>query len=198
VWLVTSPPRQAQEDPENKVQQWLQFNWHTFDTKVFNGVTVYGISFNGQPHCWYPAPDHPERHTFTNGLQFMGYIYEIRDNAPTQEDASYFPLTLYWHNPTKLTEDYLVRVQIKDGSGKAVADETLGPLNGYWPTSQWPANSYVTDYRDLRLPGGLTPGNYYVSLQLYPTGHPDQPLQLQEGGSEIKLQAPLPVVPWKP
>ena len=69
-WLITSPPRQAQEDPGNKVQEWFQYNWLTFDTRVFNGITVYGISFNGQPNCWYPSPDHTQLTEFENGLQF--------------------------------------------------------------------------------------------------------------------------------
>src|SRR5205085_126860 len=61
-WLVTSPLRQQQEDPGNKVQEWFQYNWLTFDTKVFNGVSIYGIAFNGQPNCWFPEPDHREPH----------------------------------------------------------------------------------------------------------------------------------------
>ena len=197
-WLITSPPRQQQEDPTNKVQQWFQYNWQTFDTRVFNGVTVYGISFNGQPNCWYPKPDHNEVHSLEHGLDFAGYIYELRRPDNNQPDASYFPLTLYWRNHAKLTSDYVARVVIKDPAGKPVVDEALGPLNGYWPTSQWAHDIQVIDYRDLRLPGGLTPGNYTVSLQVYPQGHPDQPLKVQDGGTEIVFKAPLPVVPWKP
>lgn len=198
-WLITSPIRQLQEDPGNRVQQWFQYNWHTFDTRVFNGITVYGLSFNGQPNCWYPEPDHKERHDFANGLDFLGYIYELRGSAPSQPDASYFPLTLYWRNERQMNHDYIVRVVIKDLSGKAVVGEALGPLNGYWPTTQWPPGTQVIDYRDLRLPGGLTPGDYTVSLQVYPNGLPDQPLKLREGGgTEIVLKDPLHVVPWKP
>jgi hypothetical protein len=197
-WLITSPPRQQQEDPGNKVQQWFQYNWLTFDTQVFNGVTVYGISFNGQPNCWFPEPDHVEHHQLEHGLEFTGYIYELRRQDNTQPDASYFPLTLYWHNHEKLNTDYDVRVTIKDPAGKVVTDEALGPLNGYWPTSQWAPDTEVIDYRDLRLPGGLTPGNFTVSLQVYPRGHPDQPLRAAGGATEIIFKAPLRVVPWKP
>ncbi len=197
-WLVVSPARQAQEDPDNKVQQWFQYNYQTFDTKEFNGVTVYGIAFNGQPNCWYPGPDHIEIHTFDNGLQFLGYIYELRDNATTQPDASYFPLTMYWRNDKKLPTDYIFRVQIKDPTGKTVVDEAQGPDNGFWPTSQWHAGSQMIDYRDLRLPGGLTPGDYTISLQVYAKDQPNQPLKTEEGKTEIALKTPLKVVPWKP
>ncbi len=199
VWLVVSPPRQQQEDPQNKVQSWLQYNYHTFDTKQFLGVTLYGIAFNGIPDCsFYPGPDYPETYNFENGLQFRGYIYELRDNATTQPDASYFPLTLYWHNSKKLAADYMVRIRIRDKAGRVVVDDAAGMYNGYWPTSEWPTDTYTIDYRDLRLPGGLTPGSYTVSIELYPKGHPDQPLKLQNGGTEITLQTPLQVVPWKP
>ncbi len=198
VWLVTSPTRQSQEDPKNRVQQWFQYNWHTFDTQEFNGVTLYGVSFNEQLHCWYPPPDFPETHTFENGLQFSGYIYELRADSATQPDASYFPLTLYWRANRKLDTDYLVDVRIKNAAGQVVKEEALGPLNGYWPTSQWPANQDIIDYRDIRLPGGMAPGNYTITLQLYPKGHTDRPLKLQNGGDEIVFSEPLRVVPWQP
>lgn len=199
-WLIISPPRQAKEDPQNLVLQWFQYNWHTFDTREFNGVTVYGISFNGQPDCWFPPPDYREPHTFENGMQFKGYIYEWRDNddTPTQPDASFLPLTMYWNANRKLINDYVIRIRVKDPSGNVVVDEALGPLNGYWPTSQWPANTDIIDYRDLRLPGGLPTGDYTVSLQLYPQGQPDKPLKLEDGSTELVFKEPLKVVPWQP
>lgn len=204
VWLVTSPGREKQEDPQNRVRQWYQYNYHTFDTQVFNGVTVYGVSFNGvpsfgTPDCgWFPPPTYNDTYTFTNGLQLWGYDYPLRGNSSTQPDASYFPMTLYWHNPSELSTDYIVRIQVKDKSGKVAADSALGTLNGYWPTSEWPANSYPLDYRDIRLPGGMTPGDYSVTLQLYPKGYPDQPLKLTDGSTQVTLKAPLHVVAWKP
>ncbi len=197
-WLVTSPTRQAQEDPKNSVQQWFQYNWHTFDTHEFNGVTVYGVAFNEVLNCWYPPPDFPEAHVFENGMQFSGYIYELRNDATTQQDASYFPLTLYWRTDKKLTMDYTINVSVKDASGKVVKSDALGPLNGFWPTTEWPANTDIIDYRDIRLPGGLTPGKYSVTLQIYAKDHPKTPLNLRDGETEVVFNEPLVVVPWKP
>ena len=42
-WLITSPPRQAQEDPGNKVQEWFQYNWLTFDTARVSTLRRYGF-----------------------------------------------------------------------------------------------------------------------------------------------------------
>jgi hypothetical protein len=200
VWLVVSPWRMEQEDPEHKVLQWFQFNFHTFDTQVFNGVTVYGIAFNQVLDCWYPNPDWPEPHTFENGLQFLGYIYEWRDDdeTPTQPDASYLPLTLYWRSEGFMEEDFQIRVQVVSPSGEVVKDESLGPLNGYFPTSQWPQLYQLMDYRDVRLPGGLEPGAYTIKLQVHPAGQPNQPLHLEDGSTEIVFRQPLQVVPWSP
>jgi 4-amino-4-deoxy-L-arabinose transferase-like glycosyltransferase len=199
-WFITSPPRQQQEDPLGRVREWFQYNWHTFDTQVFNGVTVYGIAFNGQPECWYPEPVTSQRAEFENGLEFLGYTYELRneETANNQPDASYFPLTMYWRNHEMLPTDYLVRIRIADPTGKVVVDEALGPLNGYWPTSAWPPNTTVIDYRDVRLPGGLAPGDYRVSVQVHPVDKPGEPLKLTDGGSEIVFKEVLPVVEWKP
>ena len=201
VWLVVSPVRAAQEDPQNRVLQWFQYNFTTFDTQVFNGVTVYGIAFNSVFNCWSPNPTYPEEHTFENGIQFLGYIYELRDQSdkPVQKDASNLPLTLFWRTSTKLPEDFDVRIKVIDPAGKVVKDETLGPLNGYYPTSRWPVNITLMDYRDLRLPGGLTPGNYTVTVQLYPNGGSSQALQIKgEGTDTIVFKQPLKVVPWTP
>ncbi|HEX8229607.1 MAG TPA: glycosyltransferase family 39 protein [Chloroflexia bacterium] len=196
VWLITSPVRQESEDPDNRVQQWLQYNWNTFDTKVFNGVTVYGISFHEVREIWFPGPDYPERHTYPNGLTFEGYIYEIRADATQQRDASYFSLTLYWLTTQRLQQDYIFRVRIKDPTGKVIVDDSAGPLNGYWRTSEWPPGKHIIDYRDLRLPGGLTPGNYTVTLEVHPPGQPGLPLKTEEGITEIVFRAPLQVIPW--
>jgi hypothetical protein len=200
-WLIVSPVREEQEDPQHKVVRWFQSNWLTFDTKEFNGVTVYGISFNGQPECWFPKPVSIEPHRFQAGLGFLGYTYELRDDEsddPRQPDASYFPLTLYWHSPPTPIPDYDIRVRVTDPAGKVVVSETLGPLNGYWPTSQWHPNIDAIDYRDVRLPGGLVPGNYTVSVQVTPKGQPDRPLKLEDGSTEIVFRQPLKVIPWKP
>ena len=198
VWLVTSPVRQVQEDPENLVEEWFTGNWHVFDRKEVNGVTVLGISFNGQPDCWYPAPVYSQARSFQNGPQFLGYIYELRADSTAQPDASYFPLTMYWRSDRKLLVDYSVRVHVKDATGKVVVEDVLGTLNGYWPTNAWPPNVQVIDYRDIRLPGGLVPGDYQVTVQLYPKGAPDQPLQLEDGTTELVLNQPLKVVPLAP
>jgi hypothetical protein len=116
-----------------------------------------------------------------------------------QKDASNLPLTLFWRTSTKLTEDYDVRIKVIDPAGKVVKDETLGPLNGYYPTSRWPVNITLMDYRDLRLPGGLTPGNYTVTVQLYSKGGSSQALQIRgEGTDTIVFKQPLKVVPWTP
>ena len=200
-WLIVSPVRADGEDPQHEVLQWFQYNFLTFDTQVFNGVTVYGISFNSVYNCWNVNPDYLELHTFENGLEFQGYIYELRDDdsTPSQPDASYLPLTLFWRAHNRMLEDYDFRIQVIAPSGEVVKDEALGPLNGYFPTSQWHPNLTLMDYRDIRLPGGLTPGDYHISMQVHPRGQPDKPLKLVgESGDTIFFKQPLKVVPWQP
>src|SRR5262249_11136012 len=78
-WLIESPPRAAAEDPDARVLHWFQYNWHQFEQRTYNGVEVYGFSFNGQPGSWFPEPTHPQTVPFQNGLTFSGYIYELRN-----------------------------------------------------------------------------------------------------------------------
>ncbi len=197
-WLVVSPERTAREDPDNRVLQWFQFNWHQFEKRVYNGVTVYGFSFNGQPHSWFPEPVYPQIVPFPNGFSFEGYIYELRRDAKVVKNASWLPLTLYWRTPAPLPTDYAFRIELLDSAGQVrVTDGPLPPLGGYWPTTQWPVNITLIDYRDVFLPGDLPPGTYTVRITVVPTAHPDQPLLLADGISSFTLNTPLTVVPWQ-
>jgi hypothetical protein len=197
-WLVLSPERTAREDPDSRVLHWFQFNWHQFEKRVYNGVEVYGFSFNGQPRSWFPEPDHPQDVRFGNGLVFHGFIYELRRDATVAHNASWLPLTLYWRTPAPLTTNYAVRIELVDSAGQVrVTDGPLPPLGGYWPTTQWPPNIDIIDYRDVFLPGDLPPGPYTVRLTVVPPDHPDQPLLLADGSAALTLDAPLTVVPWQ-
>jgi hypothetical protein len=180
------------------VLHWFQFNWHQFEKRVYNGVEVYGFSFNGQPRSWFPEPDHPQQARFQNGLIFQGFIYELRRDATVAHNAGWLPLTLYWRTPAPLSTNYAVRIELIDSAGQVrVTDGPLPPLGGYWPTTQWPANIDIIDYRDVFLPGDLPPGSYTVRLTVVPQDHPDQPLLLEDGSAALTLDAPLTVVPWQ-
>lgn len=197
-WLVLSPERTAREDPDSRVLHWFQYNWHQFEKRVYNGVEVYGFSFNGQPRSWFPKPDHPQEARFANGLLFQGFIYELRRDAKEARNAGWLPLTLYWRMQAPQPTDFAYRVELLDAAGQVrVSDGPLPPLNGYWPTSRWPPNLTIIDYRDVFLPGDLPPGTYTLRLTVVPQDHPDQPLPLADGSTSLTLNAPLTVLPWQ-
>jgi hypothetical protein len=197
-WLVISPPRADKEDPQRRVLQWFQYNWHQFEKRVYNGVEIYGFAFNGQPRSWFPEPDHPQELHFANGLIFRGYIYELRNNAPAVQNAGWLPLTLYWETRRPLPVEYAFRIELLDAQGQVkVRDGPLPPLNGYWPTTQWLPTGPIIDYRDVFLPGDLPPGAYTVRLTVVPRDQPDQPLSLADGSTSFVLDTPLTVVPWQ-
>ena len=197
-WLIISPPRAAVEDPDQQVLHWFQYNWLQFEKQVYNGVEVYGFSFNGQPRSWFPKPSHPQEATYADGFHFEGYIYELRNGATAAQNASWLPLTFYWRSPSvRLTTDLRFVVELVDAAGQVrVRAGPLGPLGGFWPTFVWAPDLLVIDYHDIFLPGDLPPGSYTVRLRVVDGAHPDTVLPLQDGAPDLTLDTPLTVVPW--
>lgn len=70
-------------------------------------------------------------------------------------------LSLYWQAQRPLEIDYQSFVHVIDSSGELVAQsDKLNP--GEFPTSRWPADKYVPDRHQIRLPDDLPPGVYSV------------------------------------
>jgi hypothetical protein len=82
-------------------------------------------------------------------------------------------LMLYWQARAKVTQDYLVTVQLLDAAGQQVISQTDVPVHGTRPTPTWLKQELILDEHMLRLPA-LAPGVYRLSLALFdaPTGRP--------------------------
>jgi hypothetical protein len=91
--------------------------------------------------------------------------------------AQLYPSTLHsggtlcveldWHAVSKPDGDYTVFVHLVDPNGQVVAQTDVQPQGGFAPTSQWRANSTLSDKHGLILPANLSAGKYRVRLGLY-------------------------------
>lgn len=77
-------------------------------------------------------------------------------------------VVLHWYadsivHPT----DYTVFLHLRDEAGQLVAQADGPPLDGWYPTSWWPAGERVTDEHAFPLPDDVRPGRYQLVTGLY-------------------------------
>ncbi|MGD9148398.1 MAG: glycosyltransferase family 39 protein, partial [Anaerolineae bacterium] len=100
---------------------------------------------------------------FTDRLRLLGY------NAGT--DAALLPgevveVVLFWQALADPGEDFLLRLQLLDTEGQALAELTEKPVAGTYPTAWWQAGELVRDPHDLPIPATVPPGRYRLALSL--------------------------------
>ncbi|MGI8588269.1 MAG: glycosyltransferase family 39 protein [Chloroflexia bacterium] len=225
-WIITSPERTSKDDPNNAVAQffegkiWPNQRYYQFDTQEFVGVNVVGYAFNGQPHSWFPHPVYPQPVSYEGRLNFLGVIYEMRNGSDDKVNvATWLPVTLYWHFDAQPQpdQDYIISLRLLDARGKEWAAYDQAPLNGLRPMTTFPANETVIDYADLFIPGNAPPGQYHMTMTLWPrcTGgvcwnaaspreHAGGPLQIfagqsvTSGSGTLTFEHPITVLPLRP
>ena len=76
-------------------------------------------------------------------------------------------LTLHWQSLAPLPADYTVFVQVLDAQDRIVGQVDSWPLQGTYPTSQWPAGEVVSDPYLVPLAADLPPGPYRLQVGWY-------------------------------
>lgn len=91
------------------------------------------------------------------------------------------PVTIKWYAGEAVPVDYTVFLHLRDDSGQLVAQADGPPLDGWYPTSWWPAGEWVTDTHIFVLPDDTPPGSYRLVAGLYDPATGERP------GSEYDL-----------
>ncbi len=73
---------------------------------------------------------------------------------------------LYWRARNKPQSDYLVKVQLRDASGKVTVEQSARPANNTYPTLQWDAGEVLLDWHDVLVPASLVAGEYTIQVVL--------------------------------
>ncbi len=122
-------------------------------------------------HIIYFAPRFPSDQPMPNErlvrlgdrLTLRGYQIE---EAPVSAGGD-LNLKVYWQADVPLSDDYTVFTQLLDSNETLVAGWDHQPLDGYFPTSHWPAGEIVTDVVQLPLPPDLPAGDYTLITGMY-------------------------------
>lgn len=98
------------------------------------------------------------------GLSLLSFRLDRNEHSAGDE----VNITLYWQAQRFLTEDYQVTVYLVNNRDNSRWSATPLRQPGYYPTQRWNTRQYVSDRYGLALPADITPGNYQITLEVYP------------------------------
>jgi hypothetical protein len=87
-------------------------------------------------------------------LVLLGYDAPVREVRPGDS----LPLTLYWQASNQPSQDYQVRIELRDLAGRAVVTQEMSPANGTYPTTEWQLNETVRDWHRIAISTSLAAG----------------------------------------
>jgi 4-amino-4-deoxy-L-arabinose transferase-like glycosyltransferase len=108
-----------------------------------------------------PEIQHPLRKDFA-GLRLLGYDLASSSAALGEPIA----LTLYWQATRKMTEDFVMHMQLHDNAGKTIAEWSGPPAGDAHPTSTWIANELVRQWIDLVIPRDAPNGDLALVIRV--------------------------------
>ncbi len=87
--------------------------------------------------------------------------------AEPLQPGGMLPVHLRWQSIAALSEDYTVFLQVLNDQDQIVGQVDAWPLQGTYPTSQWPVGEIVDDPYEIQLAADLPPGDYRLQVGLY-------------------------------
>jgi hypothetical protein len=111
------------------------------------------------------------------GLQLRGYRLPARTVAPGEAVS----LSLHWQVVHQPAQAYRLHFYLVDEAGQvAYRWPALPPLDGEWPTENWPSGYWVQDRPGLTMPTETPAGGYSLHVGWLPAGASPQ-ASLPEG-----------------
>ncbi|MEW5987359.1 MAG: hypothetical protein AB1791_12050, partial [Chloroflexota bacterium] len=86
---------------------------------------------------------------------------------PILRPGGQLAVNLTWQGLAPLSDNYTVFVQVLDAQDKIVGQVDAWPLQGTFPTSQWPVGQVVEDPYQVQLAADLPAGNYHLYVGWY-------------------------------
>jgi hypothetical protein len=103
----------------------------------------------------------PETVQFGDFAAFTGHRFLSDDQELIQ---------FVWRALKPAAADYTLSVRLLDEAGNPATVWDAKPVQGeyaYYATTLWEAGEYITEQRSLKLPEGLAPGEYTLSISFY-------------------------------
>jgi 4-amino-4-deoxy-L-arabinose transferase-like glycosyltransferase len=110
------------------------------------------------------SPIHRSRRAnLADKIEFLGYQLDTVEVRPGEA----VPFSLFWQARQPLAENYSTFVRLTDRGDAFTWQEDGQPVNGLFPTSQWPTEVEVWDEREIAVPADAPPGRYRLEVGWY-------------------------------
>ncbi|RME46153.1 MAG: hypothetical protein D6796_09395 [Caldilineae bacterium] len=150
-------------DPDGLLRSWLREN-----TRLFEDVPVGGPSnFRVQGFLSRRQPPPPQTVAFTFAGRFR--LRGILPIAPRYRPGEALYTALWLETLTDLSAEppYALSLKLWDAAGNMAAQADEWPVGSRYFTPDWAPGEVVRHPMRLRLPADLTPGTYWLDVQLY-------------------------------
>jgi hypothetical protein len=125
-----------------------------------------------------PPIHRSRRANLADAIEFLGYQLDTVEVHP----GEVVPFSLFWQARQPLAENYNVFVHLVDREDAFTWQKDGQPVNGLFPTSQWPTGVEVWDGREIAVPADAPPGRYRLEVGWYDPSSLDRLPVLDEEG----------------
>ena len=187
-------------DPDGVIRGWLPANMVPFEDQFFAGQSfprVQGFMSSEQPSC---SPGTPV--PLDAGITLLGWQV-----PPTASAGTHLDVVLCWQVTSYSVAEsppYAVSLKLWGKRGQGSQEEVyLAAQRDEWPvgsllyTPDWPVGDTIRHPMRLRLPAGLSPGQYWLDVEMYDPATM-QPLLRQDGQGHAIPLAPVILIPQQP
>jgi len=94
-------------------------------------------------------------------------LLSMKSSATELVPGGQLGVNLRWQALARLDEDYTIFIQVLDSQDNIVGQVDSWPVQGTYPTSQWPAGEVIVDTHVVQLKSSMAPGNYRLQVGWY-------------------------------
>jgi hypothetical protein len=120
-------------------------------------------------------------------------LLDVAVDAERLEPGGQLPVTLTWQGLAEMEADYTVFVQVLDAADRIVGQVDAWPVQGTFPTSQWPPGESITDPTLVQLSADLPPGDYRVHVGFYLLATLARLPVVDESGAAVDDKVEIPI-----
>jgi hypothetical protein len=120
-------------------------------------------------------------------------LLDVAVDAERLEPGGQLPVTLTWQGLAEMEADYTVFVQVLDAADRIVGQVDAWPVQGTFPTSQWPPGESITDPTLIQLSADLPPGDYRVHVGFYLLATLARLPVVDESGAAVDDKVEIPI-----
>ena len=174
---------ETERDPQQVVERVLTGEGHLVDANWYGDLRLsrYGAPAVSSDFTPLTASFHHPSSGETLG--FLGFSLAAQENW---QPGDWLPLTLQWQVSEEIHTRYRIFVQLLYPEGQLAVTQDSEPGGNLQPTTNWRLGATITDRHALPLPLDLPPGEYRLSIGVYPLWQPNERLHT-DGGNTLGL-----------